>query len=320
MRERREHGMLHPTIIATLGVNRSSMEFMSTGPRWVRPLALVGAILVIGWIMLTSPRSAATVAPPNALGNSVPVALQGQLQAQAAPTARAPAPAPLDGREPVVTIGSLALYTSGGSYSAEQVQALAQPLNEALTYVSDRTDMQPSAPINIIFERREPCSLDGAAYTEKRTIFLYICPSMPAQRAVNILAHEFVHQLAYDRYGASHMQADLVLSEGLATWGAGKYWLGREADFRGFVQRNYAPNLLPLGSHYQDYGTIDAMNRLYYQWASLVDFIIATRGRETFDALYASGQGMQPNTADYSGVVGVDLNGLEGQWKEWLNQ
>jgi hypothetical protein len=295
------------------------MELIGTGNRWARPLGLILAVLLIAWMMRTTQQPAIVTAPPDALRDvTAPAPLHGQFEIRPAPSA-APV-APIEGRQAVVSTGLLALYTSDGSYTPDQVHALAQPLSEARAYVSERTSMELAAPVTIIFDRHAgSCGLDGAAYTQKRAIILYACPSTPARRAINILAHEFVHQLANDHYGPAHMQADLILSEGLATWGAGKYWLGGEADFRGFVQQNYTTRLLPLGSHYRDFGTLDAMNRLYYQWASLVDFLIATHGRETFDQLYKSGQGMQPNTADYSGVLGTDLIGVEQKWKEWLS-
>jgi hypothetical protein len=293
------------------------MELMETG-NWGRGLALILAVVVIVLVM-RSPAQPATIAPPDALGiPAAPAPLTGQFERRPLPSV---APAPLDGRLAVISDGSLALYTSDGSYTPEQVRALAQPLNEALSYVSQRTGMKLSGPVNIIFDRHAgACGLDGAAYTQRRTILLYACPEIPTRRAINILAHEFVHQLANDHYGSAHLQADLILSEGLATWGAGKYWLGGEADFRSFVARNYGSSLLPLGSHYRDFGSLDAMNRLYYQWASLVDFLIVTHGRENFDTLYTSGRGMQPNTADYQAVLGSDLAGVETQWKEWLNR
>ena len=294
------------------------MDLSGTDNRWARTLGLILAVLLIAWV-LRGPHQPVT-APPDALRDlSATVALQGQFEIRPAPAA-APA-APIEGRQSVVSAGMLALYTSDGSYTPDQVRELAQPLSEALDYVSRRTDMRLSAPVAIIFDRHaDSCGLDGAAYTQKRAIMLYTCPNTPTRRAINILAHEFVHQLANDHYGSAHMQADLILSEGLATWGAGKYWLGGETDFRGFVLRNYAAQLLPLGSHYRDFGSLDAMNRLYYQWASLVDFLIATHGREAFDQLYKSGHGMQPNTADYNSVLGTDLAGVEASWKEWLSQ
>ena len=293
------------------------MDLSRTTPRWTQPL--IGLLALLAIMILFHTKSPPSIAPPDALRDvGAPVVIHGQFERQ--PVASAPtATGPLPGRTPAVAVGHLALYTSDGSYSAAQLQAMAVPLNDALTYVSQRTTMQLSAPVAVVFDHRANCGMDGAAYTEQHMIMLYACADLPSNRAINILAHEFVHQLAYDHYGPAHMQADLILSEGLATWGAGKYWLGRENDFRSFVAHNYAAQLLPLGAHYRDYGTIDAMNRLYYEWAALVDFIITTRGRDTFDRLYTSGHGMQPNTAEYRAVLGTDLAGIEQQWKEWLS-
>ena len=297
------------------------MELIDPGNRWTRPLVLIAAAVLIAFI-LRAPQPSVS-APPSALGEMTrPVPLQGQFQRQAAPAVPPPQAKaePLAGYQVVMAADQIALYTSDGSYTPEQVQTLAPPMLEALSYVSTRTGMQLSAPVSIVFDRRDNCGLDGAAYTQKRIIMLYACSDMPIRRAINILAHEFVHQLAHDHYGAAHLQADLVLSEGLATWGAGKYWLGGEPDFRSFVQRNYAAALLPLDSDYRAIGTLDAMNRLYYQWGSLVDFTLATHGRDAFDKLYISGRGMNPNTADYTGVLGTDLLGLQREWQAWLSR
>ncbi len=297
------------------------MELIESDNRWSRPLVLLLAVVLIA-VILRSPQRAVTAPPQSLAQGEQPAGLQGQFQVQAAPAASSSAGQSLllAGRRPVVTAGDLVIYTSSGSYSEEQARALAAPLREALDYVSNRTELQLSAPVSILFDRRATCGLDGAAYTQQRVIILYACADLPLRRAVNIVAHELVHQLAHDHYGAAHLQADLIMSEGFATWGAGKYWLGSEPDFRSFVQHNYASALLPLNSDYRKLGTIDAMNRLYYQWASLADFLIATHGRSAFDQLYRSGQGMAPNSADYSGVLGADLGQIEQQWQAWLGQ
>jgi len=289
------------------------MELAPSRYRWTRLLASGAIVLAIVLAVLRAPGQAPVIAPPDALGVQG-AALRGAAQAQPATSAAALPPGA------TLVAGQLVLYTSEGSYSPEQLRALAPALAEALQYVEARTGMQLSEPVAVMFERRDTCGVDGAAYTQRRTIVLYACADLPSRRAVNILAHEYVHQLAHDRFGDAHLRADLALSEGLATWGAGKYWLGEQAHFRGFVQRYYAGALLPLGSHYRDYGTIDAMNRLYYEWAALVEYIKQTRGAEAFDRLYASGNGAHPNSADYTGVLGIDLAGLENEWQAWLTE
>ncbi len=286
------------------------MERADPRDRWML-LAVVAIALVLAYAALRAPEPAPVIAPPGALG------VQGEaLRGDAVTQPAASADAPPDGA--TLVAGSLVLYTAPGSYSPEQLHSMAPALTEALEYVETRTGMQLAGPIAVTFEGRDTCGVDAAAYTERRSIIVYACADLPARRAVNILAHEYVHQLAHDRFGEAHLRADLALSEGLATWGAGRYWLGEEAHFRGFVQRHYASALLPLGSHYRDYGTIDAMNRLYYEWAALVEYIKQTRGDEAFDRLYASGSGAHPNSADYSGVLDIDLPGLEAAWQAWL--
>lgn len=289
------------------------MEFTPSRYRRTRLLATSAIALLALLVVFRAPAPAPVVAPPAALG--VPgAALRGAAQAQPSSV-----PAELPAGATLVT-GQLALYTSQGSYSPEQLTAMAPALVEALEYVEERTGMRLAGPVAVTFERRDTCAVDGAAYTERRAIVLYACAELPARRAVNLLAHEFVHQLAHDHFGDAHLRADLALSEGLATWGAGKYWLGEQAHFRGFVRLNYAGALLPLGSHYRDYGTVDAMNRLYYEWAALIEYIRETYGAEAFDRLYASGSGAQPDSADYAGVLGTDLAGLEHEWTIWLER
>jgi hypothetical protein len=133
------------------------------------------------------------------------------------------------------------------------------------------------------------------------------------------MAHEFAHQLAQDRYGPAHLSADLILAEGVATWGAGEYWLSGQPDFRSFVRGQRAAGVFyPLATDYTGMG-IGAMNALYYQWASFVDFLISSYGRAKFDQVYIAGQGA-PGSADYRGVYGKQLDVLEQEWQAWLDR
>jgi hypothetical protein len=132
------------------------------------------------------------------------------------------------------------------------------------------------------------------------------------------MAHEFGHQLEYDHYGPKHIDADQLLCEGLATWAAGTYWLGGHPDFRSYVrEQRAASGLSPLatGVGPEDFA---AMNRMYYQWASFVDFLIASYGRPQFDKLYVTGRSVA-GSADYAGIYGKDLSALEQEWQVWLD-
>ena len=229
-----------------------------------------------------------------------------------------PNPPPLAISGDAVPVDLFDLSVGEGLY-ADQRELLAADLQRALGYVTARFGSGPTSRFTAAVLRDDSCGLHGIAYTDVRIVQVYTCPDIARGRAVAILAHEFAHQLAQDRYGQAHLSADLILSEGLATWAAGEYWLSGQPDFRTFVREQREGGLLyPLAIHYQGLG-VAAMNALYYQWASFVDFLISTYGREQFDQLYVSGHGA-PGSADYAGVYGKGLDVLEHEWQAWLDQ
>lgn len=209
------------------------------------------------------------------------------------------------------------LRVAEGLYD-DQRAPLADELRRALAYVVARFGSSPAARFQAVVLRDDSCGLHGIAYTDVRSVQVYTCPRLGRERVVAIMAHEYVHQLAQDRYGAAHLNADLILSEGVATWAAGEYWLGGQPDFRAYVRGQRAAGLFyPLATSYRGLG-VAAMNALYYQWASFVDFLIDAYGREKFDQLYVSGHGA-PGSADYAGVYGKGLDELEREWAAWLD-
>lgn len=196
----------------------------------------------------------------------------------------------------------------------DQLEPLGSELQAALDYVQQRTGITMNGRVRLVISQDGGCGFHGITYSDVRVIYIYSCATIARQRVVNIAAHEFVHQLEQDRYGPPHLSADLVLSEGFATWGAGTYWLGGRDSFAAFA-RDYRANgaALPLATHYASVG-IDGMNVLYYEWAAFVDYLISTYGRERFDALYVSGGGQQPGAAQYEAIYGRPLQALEAEW------
>lgn len=214
----------------------------------------------------------------------------------------------------------LDITTAEGLYGASDQQRMADEIEQALAYASRRFGSGPTDAIEVYIGAEAGCNLNGLAYTDRRLVQVFTCADLPRERAVNILAHEFVHQLAHDYYGAQHLQADMILAEGVATWAAGSYWLGDHPSFASFVRHHYQAEgrMLPLPTSYVGRSIAD-MNQLYYQWAAFVAFLLETYGREKFDALYVSGGG-NPGAADYIGVYGKPLDELEREWLAWLAQ
>jgi hypothetical protein len=214
----------------------------------------------------------------------------------------------------------LQIAHEAGLYSADDQQQITTETEWALAYVANRFGHTPTQPVSVDLQYDDSCMLNGAALTEQRLVQVMACPQHPHERVVNLLAHELVHQLAHDYYGERHLQADMILLEGLATWGAGDYWLSGEPSFKAFVLRHYyqTDKMLPLQTSYTG-RSIDEMNMLYYQWGSFVEYLLQTYGRDKFDALYVTGA-KSPGSADYQGVYGKDFATLEREWLAWLGQ
>jgi hypothetical protein len=217
---------------------------------------------------------------------------------------------------PVADVSPLNIVVNEGLYVDER-DRLDQDARRAYAYVAARFGSELTGPLTVAFIQDAGCALSGIAYTDIRRVEVFTCNAIGCERAIAILAHEYVHQLQHDRYGSRHLSADLILSEGMATWGAGVYWLGEHPDFRRYVRAQRTNGIsYPLATHYAGRG-VAVMNALYYQWASFVEFLIDRYGRERLDAVYVTGAGT-PGSADYRAVYGKDVATLEQEWIAWL--
>ena len=149
-------------------------------------------------------------------------------------------------------------------------------------------------PTTIAISQSPGCELHGITYPDERIVQVWTCEAIGVERASVILAHEFAHQLAYDRLG---WVMDPLLSEGMASYYGG--WTPADAG-------------LPLTT--DPAGEPQAMNTMYAEWAAFVAWIEATYGREALDALARTGDGTI-GSADYAGVLGVELGELERMWR-----
>jgi hypothetical protein len=279
---------------------------------WLLPIAVVS--LFVLWISTPGPAAKTLITrwrPP-------PMLTQPESPAQnpTLPPVAQPPPNSISGvAQPVAQFD---LSVDEGLY-ADQREQLSADLDRALAYATQRFGSGPSERFHAAMRIDDGCGLHGIAYTDVRNVQTFTCNDISRERAVAIMAHEFVHQLEQDRYGPAHLSSDLILAEGAATWGAGDYWLGGKPDFRSFVRDQRANGLFyPLATDYNGLG-ITAMNALYYQWASFVEYLIGAYGREKFDAVYVTG-GSAPGAADYTKVYGKGLDVLEREWQAWLDK
>ncbi len=221
------------------------------------------------------------------------------------------------GTVPAVSMESAQQYlnvTFDDGLLTGQQEEIRTKTAQALQYVMSVTGITPNGVITAHYGWADGCGLNGLAYTADRVVNTYGCNETPVNSMLLIMSHELVHQLAHDRYG-NHLNADMILAEGFATWGAGNYWLSGHPNFKSFVRASYNEPLYLSNP----YGNIPAMNKSYYQWASFIEFLLETYGRDKLDQLYNSGTGWAPGTADYPGILGKDLNALAADWYRWLN-
>ncbi|HMQ29300.1 MAG TPA: hypothetical protein PKD53_01180 [Chloroflexaceae bacterium] len=274
------------------------------------PIALASLLVLLAWRFSWGQPPPARFTPPGALQHLTTA------ERPVPPGAPTPTPVPLTGSYAPPAEGMQLVVAEGLLDELERAR-LAADLERALAYVVERFGTSPAGEINTYVGLEPTCGLHGIAYTEVRTVQVFTCRDLPIGRAINIMAHEYVHQLSHDRYGEPHMRADLVLLEGIATWGAGAYWLGGAPDFRSFVRPwlDRGENI-PLHESYVGLPVSD-MNKLYYQWGSFVEFLIEVYGREKLDQVYLTGQNY-PASADYLGVYGKRFDELEAEWHAWV--
>ena len=271
-------------------------------------VAFLAIIAIAASLALSSPKSAPFLTNARPTPVSTPANQAAPLQGQAVPQIFAN----------LTPDGAFDILIENNLYPDERTE-LATEIQQAFEYVSGRLGARASARFKAALAIDAQCGLHGITRVDERIAQVYSCNDIPRTRAVVIMAHELGHQLEYERYGQRQLEADQILSEGVATWAAGKYWLGGHADFRSYVREQRAAGALaPLATNVtrEDFA---AMNKLYYQWASFVEFLIDDKGgRERFDQLYITGH-LSAGSANYVGVYGEDLNALERQWLAWLD-
>jgi hypothetical protein len=232
-------------------------------------------------------------------------------------------PAPVVAGTLITSTARLDLYRIEGGLTITTLLKLAPQFEQAIDRVGARMGAQLLGRITLSFEpaQRGPCALRGLTLSHQRIIRLYYGPETPEQRVVAVVAHELAHELQHDYYGwPAHQRSDLILLEGQATWASGNYALdahGQPSWQSGAELALAEGRLQPLDINLEADCRTATRNSAYTGWASFVAFLMEA-GRERFDALYRSGSGHRPGTADYTGIYGKSLHELDQDWRTWL--
>lgn len=237
---------------------------------------------------------------------------------------RSTGPAPTSAAAPTSTGGlvatnSLAIIFSEGLYLNQQETLRLRIVDEVLPHVLSRLELAaPRRQYTLAFTRQLDCALHGMARSDDFIAEVFTCDSVPSEQALAIMAHEIAHLVSYERYGVyPDVGSDLLLIEGLATYGAARYWLGDETDLRAYVRDQRASGVVPALQESYRGVNVDAMNANYYQWASFVEFLRQTCGPARFHELYKTGSG-RLGSASYLQYCGKSIDALEQDWLTWL--
>jgi hypothetical protein len=235
-------------------------------------------------------------------------------------------PAPVLRGDLVMRTYSLDFYYLPGGLHPDSIKALALPVEEAIANVSTRIGGDLIGRVSIRFEPPQQgiCAVRGWTISKERTIRMFYEPDANIDRIIALLSHELFHQLQHDYYGREpHLRSDTILLEGMATWGSSDYFLDANGNprYQQEVQDAlHAGTLLPLTTDLEVDCRTTTRNHIYSQWASFVEYLFLTYGREKLDQVYVNSTGRPPGSANYSLVYGKTLRELEAEWLQWIHQ
>ena len=211
----------------------------------------------------------------------------------------------------------LDFYVGRGTYSADEVAALALKAERALSYMQKRfaVPLEARVSVGVYAASQAPGrGTRGIAYTHGDTnVRIYYRPGEDQHHALVVLSHELGHALQAQAYSKeAQARADNILLEGLATWISGEYWLSLSgatsfhARAAELYQAGYTGSLSALGG--------DNLDVAYDMWAGFVDYLTRTYGWDKFNRLYQTGSGRAAGSADYLGVYGKSFRDLVSEY------
>jgi hypothetical protein len=146
-----------------------------------------------------------------------------------------------------------------------------------------------------------PCPIRGLARFDAPVAqaIIYVDAQMSRARISGILAHEVAHLFHTRVLKAGAL--DMNLSEGFATWAAGKYWQGWQGspteNVRVFLREKRYKSL--EGSYREELdrsreNCLRDRDLRYNSWAAFIDFLIADYGTDKFRRLLGPKEVLTP--------------------------
>lgn len=204
-------------------------------------------------------------------------------------------------------------------------------------YVSERLDgAQSPKKIELAFttpETRE-CPVRGLASSEDGpVIIIYADETYDEDYLLGVLSHEIGHAISGQGF-PDGLPDHLGLTEGLATWASGKYWLAwkdapsfealmqqyiEEGVFEPPTQNYNLEGIYPWDEKNIGPDCLERRDRVYSAWGSFLGYLIETYGWDKAHQLFQQRRVDLGNRTiiyppDYEGIYGKAINQLEADW------
>ena len=217
--------------------------------------------------------------------------------------------------------------------------AFISQADEVFTYVSERMGVSYYERVEVALQSMssEACPVRGMmmfeitddAEVESARIIVFTDTATKLEQLLGVLAHELGHFIHFNGFGEPVKSSGLT--EGLASWAAGRYYLAwhqtpslavsvkrylAEGRYLPLENKSRFENAYPDQSDAED--CLSRRDTLYIEWAAFTKYLIDTYGVSDFKDLLATseialdgGKGMLPNFAQ---VYGKSLEELEDAW------
>jgi hypothetical protein len=178
------------------------------------------------------------------------------------------------------------------SYLPVDLDWLQPEVESIYAYLVERMGVKTEERFDLVFRPPDtsPCPIRGLAHFDegRRDAIVFADQRTTRAQLSGVLAHEIAHLL--HALGLKAGTTDQNLTEGFASWAAGKYWSAWQGATADNVQNwKREGRYKPLESYYTDFATdVNAADCLkirdtkYGSFAAFIDYLIADYGMEKF--------------------------------------
>jgi hypothetical protein len=246
----------------------------------------------------------------------------------------------LPDHRPVAETEHFIFYTGADGYLPVDLARWQVMAEDLFRYVSERVEVGPDPlgdekiSVGFLPPQTQTCPIRGlAAQGSTPVILIFADENASEAYLLAVIAHEIGHAVTGEAFSGGGPN-DPALTEGLATWAAGKYWDAWQGVpsihdlVRSYVASgDYLPLSeaveLPAIYPWQDEAGADCLerrDRIYSQWGSFTGYLVERYGWDKMHELYESAHSVDEADrrveypTDYPGVLGLALNQLEADW------